>query len=120
MADVSVTFTDDIPKIERTGGSRKSKYDELIEACVENAGKAARIEVDSQGQASSRASSIRTAAERHPNVKSGEGHFKVATRSGEGEDEFYVYVQYNEGPEEEEEKPKAKKVAKKKVKRKAA
>lgn len=119
MADVKVSWSDDIPKISREGRSRKSKYDDLIEACVGNPGKAAKIQVDSQGMASSRASSIKTAASKHENVASGDGHFKVVTRSGEGEDEFYVYVQYNEGAEpedEEDEKPK-KKVAKKRAKK---
>lgn len=128
MADLDVTFADDIPSIQREGGSRKSKYRPLVDACVERPGKAARLVVDSQGQASSRASSIRTAAENHPNTKSGEGHFEVATRSGQNDDgdtEFYVYVKYNEGPAEESSdeetpapKPKAKKAAKK-VARKA-
>ena len=93
--DLQVEFADDIPKIEREGaGQRSSKYDDLLDACVKNAGKAAKIQVSKQGQASSRASSIRTAAERHSNEQSGEGAFIVATRSGDAEDEFYVYVKY--------------------------
>lgn len=126
MADIDVTFTDDIPKIEREGFSRKSKYRPVLDACVERPGKAARMEVDTQGQASSRASSIKAAADKHEKVKSGEGHFKVATRSGDGEDEFYVFVKYVEGPEPEEEetetegednpKPKTKKKTKARAK----
>ena len=128
MADApKVTFTDEIPKIEREGGKRRSKYADLIEACVERPGKAARMTLESQGKASARASSIRTAADKHPHTKSGEGHFTVATRSGQyedGETEYYVYVQYDEGPapekdeDEDEETPKPKKkVAKKRAKK---
>jgi len=104
MAEIPVTFTDDIPKIEREGaGRRSSKYDDLLNACVKNVGRAAKITVDKQGQASSRASSIRTAAERHEAEVNGDGVFIVATRSG-GEDEFNVYVKYVEaGTEEAEE-----------------
>lgn len=102
MSDLQVQFTDDIPKIEREGaGQRSSKYDELLEACVKNKGKAAKIQVDSQGQASSRSSSIRTAAERHSAEKNGEGAFIVATRSGEADDEFYVFTKYVDAKSEE-------------------
>ena|SRR6056297_3547257 len=102
MADeIPVTFTEDIPKIERVGaGRRSSKYDDLLEACVQNVGKAAKITVDKQGQASSRASSIRTAAERHEAEVNGDGVFIVATRSG-GENEFFVYVKYVEAGTDE-------------------
>lgn len=121
MADLQVQFTDDIPKIEREGaGKRSSKYDELLEACVQNAGKAAKIQVESQGQASSRASSIRTAAERHPNEQNGDGVFIVATRSGDGEDEFYVYTKYVTSDDEEyEEELKRRKSAAERAKKKA-
>lgn len=105
MADVPVQFTDDIPKIEREGaGQRSSKYDELLDACVKNAGKAAKITVEKQGQASSRATSIRTAADNHDMERNEEGAFIVATRSGKndaGDDEFYVYVKYVEAGTDE-------------------
>lgn len=99
--DLPVTFTDEIPKIEREGFSRNSKYTPLLDACVEREGKAAKITVDSQGQASSRASSIREAAVKHPGETEGKGLFTVATRSGEDESEFYVYVQFNPAGSEE-------------------
>jgi hypothetical protein len=126
MADIDVTFTDDIPKIEREGFTRKSKYAPILDACIERPGKAAKMIVETQGQASSRASSIKSAAENHDNVTSGEGHFVVATRSGDEEDEYNVFVKYVEGPEPSEdeddsdEKPKAKAPAKKKATKKRA
>lgn len=98
---MDVTFTDDIPKIERQGQSRSSKYDELLNACVENAGKAAKMEVDSQGAASSRATSIKSAAENHEAEKNDDGVFIVATRSGDGEDEFYIFTMFAEKGSEE-------------------
>lgn len=95
MADIDVTFTDDIPKIERTGfGERSSKYDDLLNACVNNPLKAAKIDVDSQGAASSRATSIKTAASKHEAEVNDDGVFIVATRSGDEEDEFYVYTMF--------------------------
>lgn len=93
---MKVEFTDDIPKIERQGFERSSKYDELLDACVENAGKAAKMTVDSQGAASSRATSIKNAAESHSAEQNDEGVFIVATRSGEGEDEFNIYTKFVE------------------------
>lgn len=95
MADIDVQFTDDIPKIERTGfGERSSKYDDLLNACINNELRAAKIDVDSQGAASSRATSIKTAASKHEAEQNDEGVFIVATRSGEEEDEFYVYTMF--------------------------
>jgi len=127
MADIDVTFTDDIPKIEREGGGpRKSKYKEILDACVERAGKAAKFTVDTQGQASSRASSIRTAADKHPAQVEDQGVFIVATRSV-SENEFDVYVKFAEKnsddyEQEKEREAKAaerpkKKAVKKKVKK---
>lgn len=91
---MDVTFTDDIPKIEREGFSRTSKYTPLLDKVEEKAGKAAVLTVETQGQASSRASSIKTAAENHEAVREGRGLFKVATRSTEEDDEFHVYVKF--------------------------
>lgn len=132
MAELDVQFTDEIPKIAREGGKRTSKYAPLIEACVSRPGKAARIVLEGQGKASARATSIRTAADNYLKANDVEGYFNVATRSGEGdngETEYYVYVQFNEGEEPgdedsgdedgDTETPKPKKVAKKKVKRAA-
>lgn len=118
---MDVTFTDDIPKIEREGFTRESKYTPLLDECVKRPGKAARLTVETQGQASSRASSIKDAASKHDVVTSKTGHFEVATRSGDEEGEYHVFVKYNEGePEDgwdgekaEDEKPKAKAKAKK-------
>lgn len=98
---MKVEFTDDIPKIERQGFERSSKYDELLDACVQNAGKAARITVDSQGAASSRATSIKNAAESHEAETNESGVFIVATRSGEGEDEYHVFTKFVEAGTEE-------------------
>lgn len=94
MADLDVTFTDDIPKIEREGFTRDSKYNQLLDACVERPGKAAKLTVESQGQASSRASSIRDAATKHDAETDGRGVFVVATRSN-GES-FDVYTKFAE------------------------
>lgn len=91
---MDVKFTDDIPKIEREGFTRSSKYNEILDAVVERAGKAAKLTVDTQGQASSRASSIKQASEKHDAQVNGRGLFVVATRS-EGE-EFHVYVKFVE------------------------
>ena len=91
---MDVKFTDDIPKIEREGFTRSSKYNEILDAVVERAGKAAKLTVETQGQASSRASSIKQAAEKHEAQANGQGIFIVATRS-EGE-EFHVYVKFVE------------------------
>lgn len=95
QSELPVTFTDEIPKIEREGFSRNSKYTPLLDACVERVGKAAKVTVESQGAASSRASSIREAAGKHPAEAEGKGNFTVATRSGESDNEFHVYVQFN-------------------------
>lgn len=91
---MDVTFTDDIPKIERQGFERSSKYDELLNACVENAGKAAKMTVDSQGAASSRATSIKNAASNHEAERNDEGVFVVATRSGDSDDEYHIYTMF--------------------------
>lgn len=126
---LDVTFTDEIPKIEREGFTRESKYTPLLDACAERPGKAGRLTVETQGQASSRASSIKDAADKHDKVTSGEGHFVVATRSGDSENEYNVFVQYVEGPapsddedsDGEDEKPTPKKKARKtKAKAKAS
>lgn len=98
---MDVTFTDDIPKIERQGFERSSKYDELLNACVENAGKAAKITVDSQGAASSRATSIKNAASNHEAEQNGDGVFVVATRSGDSEDEYHIYTMFAPSGSEE-------------------
>lgn len=98
---MDVQFTDDIPKIERQGQSRSSKYDDLLAACVENAGKAAKITVEKQGAASSRATSIKNAAASHEAEKNDDGVFIVATRSGEGEEEFHIYTMFAEKGTEE-------------------
>jgi len=95
MADLDVTFTDDIPKIEREGFTRNSKYNELLDACVQHSGKAAKLTVTSQGQASSRASSIRDAATKHSGETEDNGLFVVATRSS-GEGVFDVYTKFAE------------------------
>ena len=92
MADVK--FVDDIPKIAREGFTRGSKYEELLDACVSNAGKAARMDFDSQGKASSRATSIKNAASNHSATKNDEGRFIVATRSNDDDTEFYVYTKF--------------------------
>lgn len=117
MAEIQATFTDEIPRIEREGFRRGSKYTPLLDECVKRPGKAARITVDAQGKASSRASSIREAADKHPATVEGQGYFRVATRSGEedGQEVFHVYVQYNEGEQPEEHKPRPRKVAKKRT-----
>lgn len=91
---MDVTFTDDIPKIERQGFERSSKYDELLEACVQNELRAAKMTVDSQGAASSRATSIKNAASSHEAEKNDEGVFVVATRSGDSEDEYHIYTMF--------------------------
>lgn len=117
---LDVKFTDDIPKISREGFNRKSKYDPILDACVERVGKAAHITVETQGQASSRASSIKAAAETHQAVTEGKGHFTVATRSGENEDEYHVFVKYEEGPAPEEKTGSVGKTKKTKSKSKAA
>lgn len=98
---MDVQFTDDIPRIERQGQSRSSKYDDLLAACVENAGKAAKITVDKQGAASSRATSIKNAAASHEAEQNDDGVFIVATRSGESEDEFHIYTMFAEKGTEE-------------------
>lgn len=124
MADLDIQFTDEIPKIERVGNARTSKYSPLIEACVSRPGKAARIVLDEPGKASARATSIRTAADNYLKANDIEGYFNVATRSGKGDNgvEYYVYAQFNEGSEESEDeevgelpKPKVKKAAKKRA-----
>lgn len=96
MSEMNVTFTEDIPKIEREGFTRGSKYTKVLDACVERPGKAARITVETQGQASSRASSIRDAASKHPAENGGRGLFTVATRSGDSDSEFHVYCKFDE------------------------
>ena len=95
QSELPVVFTDEIPKIEREGFSRNSKYTPLLDACVEREGKAAKVTVESQGAASSRASSIREAALKHPGETEGKGLFTVATRSGDSDNEFHVYVQFS-------------------------
>lgn len=118
-ASMNVTFTDDIPKIEREGFSRKSKYTPLLDACVERSPKAARIDVDSQGQASSRASSIKQAAGNHPAEKDDQGIFIVATRSDD--DAFQVYVKFAEnGSDEYDEEVEARQAAAERAKARKA
>jgi hypothetical protein len=91
--EIAVTFTDEIPKIEREGGKRESKYTPILDKVVENAPKAAKLTLDTQGAASSRATSLREASLKHPAEATGKGVFVVATRSRE-DDQFDVYIQF--------------------------
>lgn len=99
-----VTFTDDIPKVTREfGGSRTSKYDELLNTLVERAeageSSTARMVFDSVGKATSRYQSIKTAIEKRDDDAF---MFDVAQRT-EGENERSVYVKYDPDAEPEDE-----------------
>lgn len=100
MSDLNVSFETDIPKIERQGGKRGSKYQDLLDQIKERAqkikgkNKVAVLSFDTQSEATSRYMSIRDA------VKDREdwADWKVATRKAEdddGNEVINVYMEWN-------------------------
>lgn len=100
MTDLNVSFEQDIPKIERQGAKRASKYQDLLDQVKERAqkikgkNKVAVLSFDTQSEATSRYMSIRDA------VKDREdwADWKVASRKtedDEGNEVINVYMEWN-------------------------
>lgn len=93
----TVSFTDDIPTITREhSGTRKGKYDELLDN-VKEAGekdpkkRTAYLTLEKQNQATSRYLSLKNAVEKREDAT----HWMIAQRSV-GEDEYRVYIQWSD------------------------
>lgn len=100
---LDVSFEEDIPKISREGaGSRRSKYDDLLDKVREKAEKDATksvavLQFDSTGKATSRYTSIRDAASKREDA----AHWTIATRSFD-ENDVRLYVKWNSEPQDTE------------------
>lgn len=97
----NVNFEDDIPSISRQGGSRSSKYDTLLDKTKERAQKVkskkvAFLTFESQGQATSRYTSIKSAVDKREDA----AHWQIAVRNVETDDgtEVRLYIKWNDEP----------------------
>ena len=99
--DVDVSFTEDIPKIQREGFERRSKYDELLDTIYERAqdGKpsTAVLTFDSTGKATSRYTSVKEAVSKREDAD----QWTVAVRT-HAEDDVRLYVKWSADAEDDE------------------
>lgn len=107
MSDLNVTFETDIPKIERQGTQRASKYQSLLDGIQERAqkikgkNKVAVISFDTQSEATSRYMSVRDAVKQREDW----AEWKVATRKADddnGNEVINLYIEWNPEKYEEE------------------
>lgn len=100
---LDVTFEEDIPKISREGGERRSKYDDLLDKVKERATKegtknpVAVLKFDSTGKATSRYTSVKDAVSKREDAD----HWTVAVRTHEDND-IRLYIKWSEEAQEEE------------------
>lgn len=112
MADLNISFETEIPKIERQGTVRKSKYNDLLDQIKERAqkikgkNKVASIDFTTQSEATSRYMSIRDAVKNREDW----AEWKVASRKREdeeGNEIITVFMEWNPDKYKEENEAKA-------------
>ena len=90
-----VSFEEAIPTIKREGGTRKSKYDDLLNKIKEKAQtgtskSVATMSFETQSEVTGRYTSVKQAAKRRDDAD----HWTVVTRNVDGE--FRLYVAWND------------------------
>lgn len=108
MADTTVSFTNEIPKISRTGaGKRGSKYNDLLDGIRERAEGSpdgptvAVVTLGSQSEATSRYTSVKGAAQKREDAE----RWTLAVRQ-QDEGKFGLFIKFDV-PEPKAEAPKA-------------